>query len=156
MNNQELLNNIKTKFPQVEEFIPKEGGFKDEVLALTAPKEIIAQLCRELKESGVLLFDHLMCLSGVDYKDRLEVVYHLYSYELKHKVTLKVNVDRNNPEIDTVVPVWETANWHEREAYDMFGINFKGHPDLRRILLPQEWEGYPLRKDYARKSDQYD
>ena len=92
-----------------------------------------------------------MCLSGADYKDRFEVVYHLYSMENKHKITLKATVDRNNPEIDSVAGIWATADWHERECYDLVGIKFIGHPDRRRILMPEDWEGHPLRKDYPLK-----
>ena len=156
MEKTQLLNNIKAKYPGVEEFIPKEGSYKGDILTLIVPKATILDLCKELKNNSEYSFDYLMCLSGVDYKDHFEVVYHLYSMRLKHKLVVKVSVDRNNPEIESVVSVWETANWHEREAYDMFGIIFKNHPDLRRILLPSDWEGYPLRKDYARKPDQYD
>ena len=87
-------------------------------------------------------------LAGVDYKDRIEVVYVLYSMTHKHRYTLKCRLPRENPRISTVESVWSVANWHEREAYDMFGIVFEGHSDLRRILCPDDWEGYPLRKDY--------
>jgi NADH-quinone oxidoreductase subunit C len=95
-----------------------------------------------------------MCLSGVDYKgakgepDRMEVVYHLFSMKLRHKCVLKVELPRENPSVPTLENVWAIANWHEREAYDLFGIRFEGHSDLRRILCPDDWEGYPLRKDY--------
>lgn len=107
-----------------------------------------------LKESPELAFDSLMCLSGVDYKgakgeeDRLEVVYHLFSMIFRHQIVLKVVTSRENAVVPTVEKVWGIANWHEREAYDMFGIRFEGHSDLRRILCPDDWEGYPLRKDY--------
>ena len=96
-----------------------------------------------------------MCLSGVDYKDpkneddRLEVVYHLYSMLKKHKLILKVELSRDDPKVPTVENVWGIANWHEREAYDMYGIQFEGHSDLRRILCPDDWVDYPLRKDYV-------
>jgi NADH-quinone oxidoreductase subunit C len=92
-----------------------------------------------------------MNLSGVDeIKDGLlSVYYHLESTKLKHKITLKVSTDRNNPEVPSVIEVWKGADWHEREAYDMFGIIFLNHPDLRRILMPYDWDaGFPLRKDY--------
>ncbi|HOM05330.1 MAG TPA: NADH-quinone oxidoreductase subunit C, partial [Candidatus Kapabacteria bacterium] len=93
-------------------------------------------------------FDYLVNLSGVDEKDKFIVVYHLFSLQHKHRIALKVYLDRENPHVPTVERVWRSANWHEREAYDMFGIVFDGHSDLRRILCPYDWEGHPLRKDY--------
>jgi NADH-quinone oxidoreductase subunit C len=94
-------------------------------------------------------FDTLMCLTGMDYTGgRLGVVYHLASTTLGHKITLKVDVTVDRPHVPSVESVWKTANWHEREAYDMIGIVFDDHPDLRRILCPYDWEGHPLRKDY--------
>lgn len=107
-------------------------------------------VARVLREDPEFAFDALMCLSGVDYpKDNeLEVVYHLYSFRHRHRIAIKIRVSRENPEVPSVADIWRTAEWHEREAYDMFGIRFTGHPDLRRILLPEDWEGYPLRKDY--------
>ncbi len=118
-----------------------------------------------LRSNEELKFDSCMNLSGVDdangekIKDEddteiinggtLSVVYHLHSIYLKHKVTIKISTPREKPEVESVESVWKTANWHEREAYDMFGIIFLNHPDLRRILMPYDWEaGFPLRKDY--------
>ena len=104
-----------------------------------------------LRDSSELLFDSLMNLSGVDEPkvNLLSVYYHLESTKLKNKITLKVSTDRNKPEVPSVTDVWKGADWHEREAYDMFGIIFLNHPDLRRILMPYDWDaGYPLRKDY--------
>jgi len=95
-----------------------------------------------------LSLDHLELLGGVDYKDRIEVVYILYSMKHRHRHTLKCRLPREAPRIHSVESVWSVANWHEREAFDMFGIVFEGHSDLRRILCPDDWEGYPLRKDY--------
>lgn len=111
----------------------------------------IAEVCLFLRDTDQLYFDFLSCLTGVDNgpdKKTMEVFYHLYSIPYNHSVVLKVEIDREHPEVPTVCYVWRTADWHEREAYDMFGIKFSGHPDLRRILLPADWEGFPLRKDY--------
>lgn len=114
----------------------------------------IAEISFFLKNNEELSFDSLMCLSGVDYKglkgetDRLEVVYHLFSMRQRHQIVLKVQLAREVPAVPSVEQVWAIANWHEREAYDMFGILFQGHSDLRRILCPDDWVGYPLRKDY--------
>ena len=102
-----------------------------------------------LRDDGRLLFDSLMLLTGMDYTGgKLGVVYHLDSMKLNHKIVLKVEVTIEQPHVQSVESVWKSANWHEREAYDMYGIVFDGHPDLRRILMPDDWEGYPLRKDF--------
>lgn len=101
-----------------------------------------------LRDEEDLKFDYLACLSGMDYKDTLGVVYHLYSIQYKHRVTIKVEVPKEDPKVPSVSKVWRTADWHEREAYDMFGIIFVGHENLIRILTPYDWEGHPLRKDY--------
>ncbi len=109
----------------------------------------IKDVAQFLRDDERLAFDSLMCLSGMDYTGgTLGVVYHLHSMQWNHKITLKVDVPADNPHVQSVASVWRTANWHEREAYDMFGIIFDGHPDLRRILMPYDWVGHPLRKDY--------
>lgn len=112
----------------------------------------IAEVCQELLNNEATYFDFLSCLSGVDLgpeDGNIEVVYHLNSIPFDQQLVLKVKIDRDcKEEVPTVTSVWKAADWHEREAYDMFGIKFSGHPDLRRILMPADWEGYPLRKDY--------
>jgi NADH-quinone oxidoreductase subunit C len=108
----------------------------------------ILEVSQFLRADDRLRMDHLELLGGADYKDRIEVVYVLYSMKYQHRYTLKCRLPREAPVIQTVESVWAVANWHEREAYDMFGIVFEGHGDLRRILCPDDWEGYPLRKDY--------
>jgi NADH-quinone oxidoreductase subunit C len=110
--------------------------------------DAIKDLCEFARNDERLQFDYLMCLSGVDFKRKLGVVYHLHSMTLRHKIVLKVEVPTETPDVPSVESVWKTANWHEREAFDLYGLNFTGHPDLRRILLPYDWEGHPLRKDY--------
>jgi NADH-quinone oxidoreductase subunit C len=94
-------------------------------------------------------FKSLMCLSGVDDHADMLVVYHLHSLTKRHKVVLKVKVGKGSPVTKTVTTVWRGANWFERECYDLFGVRFEGHPDLRRIMLPDDWEGHPLRKEYV-------
>jgi NADH-quinone oxidoreductase subunit C len=114
--------------------------------------EAIAELAAYAKTESDLAFDNLMCLSAVDYPKesppRMEVVYHLFSYTHRHRFVLKVHVPREAGRVPSVEGVWGVANWHEREAYDLFGIVFEGHGDLRRILLPDDWQGHPLRKDW--------
>jgi NADH-quinone oxidoreductase subunit C len=110
----------------------------------------VAEIGLFLRDDPELGVDSLMCLSGVDYGDRLGVAYNLHSLTHRHRLCLKVNLPREPgaARLPSVAAVWPAANWHEREAYDMVGIVFEGHPDLRRILLPDDWEGHPLRKDY--------
>jgi NADH-quinone oxidoreductase subunit C len=103
-----------------------------------------------LRDDPDLAFEWMMCLSGVDYPpDSIAVVYHLHSQTHGHKLVMKVMLDRKDPHVASVETIWRMADWHERECYDMFGVVFDNHPDLRRILLPFDWEGYPLRKDYV-------
>ena len=115
--------------------------------------EAIDEVAAFCKVEPDLAFDNLMCLSAVDYNKetppRIEIVYHLYSYTHRHAFVLKAMLPRDNPALPTVEGVWGVANWHEREAYDLFGVVFTGHSDLRRILLPDDWEGHPLRKDWV-------
>ncbi len=125
----------------------KLEGVHDPYLKI-AP-ERIKDVCLFLRDNESTAFNVLMCLSGVDYTGgKLGVVYHLHSMTWNHKIVLKVDVGVEHPHCQSVASVWRCADWHEREAYDMFGIIFEGHPDLRRILLPYDWEGHPLRKDY--------
>jgi len=104
-----------------------------------------------LKEAPDLAFDSLMCIAGVDRgpkEDQMEVVYALFSMTHRHKITIKISGPRADFHVPSVESVWRLADWHERETYDMFGIVFDGHRRLKRLLLPEDWEGFPLRKDY--------
>ncbi|MBI4547183.1 MAG: NADH-quinone oxidoreductase subunit C [Ignavibacteriae bacterium] len=134
--------------------------FKDSILAtseyrgeltIVVKKQDIVRICQFLCSNEELRFDSLRDLCGVDYyrpEDRFEVVYNLYSLKNKFRLRLKVRVDEADLHVPSVTGVWSTANWHEREAYDMYGIIFDGHPDLRRMYMPEEFEYYPLRKDF--------
>jgi NADH-quinone oxidoreductase subunit C len=108
-----------------------------------------------LKTDRALAFDCLSNESGVDYpkRDEIEVVYHLFSYPLRHAVVVKVGVPRDNPRCATASTVWRAAIWLEREIFDLLGVVFDGHPDLRRVLLPEDWVGHPLRKDYVEPTE---
>jgi NADH-quinone oxidoreductase subunit C len=113
------------------------------------PPDRIKEASRFLRDDERMLFDSLMLLTGMDYgNNRLGVVYHLHSMKWNHKIVLKVEVSTEQTHVQSVESIWKTADWQEREAFDMFGIVFDGHPDLRRILMPDDWEGFPLRKDY--------
>jgi NADH-quinone oxidoreductase subunit C len=110
--------------------------------------EKLFEICHTLRDDEDFLFDYLMSISGMDLTENLGVVYHLYSMKLKHKLVLKVIVPKTEPNVPSIEMIWRTADWHEREAYDLIGIQFTGHHNLIRILCPYDWEGHPLRKDY--------
>lgn len=139
----EIVKNISPDVTSDEKSSPK---------AVIIPAGSLTKVCTELHQNPATYFDILSCLTGIDnglQANTMEVVYNLYSIPFNVSLAVKVILPRENPVIDSVTSVWRTADWHEREAFDMFGIQFKGHPDLRRILLPADWQGYPLRKDYA-------
>ncbi len=103
----------------------------------------------QLRQDESLFFDYLFCLTCIDWKTHLTMVYHLSSTKYRHNIVVKSNLDIQVPEIETVSHIWQTANFHEREVYEMFGVNFLNHPDLRLLILPDGWEGKnPLRKDF--------
>lgn len=125
-------------------------------VSITLPAAKLLQVCEQMYKHPDLFFDTLSCLTGLDNgreTGTMEVVYNLYSIPFNHHLMLKVILPREKPEIDSVVSIWRTANWQEREAFDMYGIVFNKHPDLRRILMPADWEGYPLRKDYVQQEE---
>jgi NADH-quinone oxidoreductase subunit C len=125
-------------------------GAGTNAFAIVDPARIVevATFCRD---DEALRFDCLSNLSGVDYpkQGHIQVVYHLLSYRLRHAFVLKVNAMRDDPVVATVSGVWSAADWQEREVFDLLGVTFTGHPDLRRILMPEDWPGHPLRKDFV-------
>ncbi len=132
----ESVLTVKTQFDQTVLSVAREG---------------IVQACKVLRESPGLDFNRLVNLTAVDYwpdEPRFAVVYHFYSLKHKAYLGLRVPLEGADAEVDTIESVYPNANWHEREVFDMFGISFKGHSDLRRILMPADWVGHPLRKDY--------
>lgn len=143
----ELLTTLQTikEFKVVENSTP---------LTLLVDRAELKSLCQLLSSDERFYFDMLSCVTGVDYgpeRSLMAVVYHLYSIPYHHHLGLKVELPRENPEVDSLTDIWKSANWMEREVFDMFGIGFINHPDLRRILLPADWDGYPLRKDYQQQ-----
>jgi NADH-quinone oxidoreductase subunit C len=126
-----------------------EGAGRD--AALVVAPERIAEVAAFLRDEPALAFDCLSNLSGVDYPKagHIQVVYHLHSYRHRHWIVLKVNALRDDPVVASVAGVWSHANWQEREAFDLLGVRFTGHPDLRRLLMPEDWPGHPLRKDFV-------
>ncbi|HWQ56581.1 MAG TPA: NADH-quinone oxidoreductase subunit C [Bryobacteraceae bacterium] len=126
------------------------GAFHHGELALEVDASRIAAVCAFLKSAQG--FTRLSTVTAVDRypaEVRFEVVYHLHSVDRNLRLRLKCRLSGDRPEIDSVTHVWRAAEWYEREAFDLFGIRFRNHPDLRRIMLPEDWEGHPLRKDYA-------
>lgn len=119
-----------------------------DVPTLVVPKEAHYKVAEFLKYNEQLRFDYLSELHGTDFQTHMEVYVHLYSYPNRQPVALKVKIERDNPEVDSLVPLWPGANWPECEAYDLLGIRFRGHPNLIRIFLGEQWVGHPLRKDY--------
>ncbi|MFQ6605400.1 MAG: NADH-quinone oxidoreductase subunit C [Fidelibacterota bacterium] len=138
-----IKHNVVTAFPgAVRE--------QDDDSHISLAPESWTDIASYLKVTNGILFDSCMCITGVDLgpDNPLEVRYNLHSMTLNHKVEIRIAVERDKPVIPSVALVWRMADWFEREVYDMYGITFSGHPDLRRMLLPEDWEGYPLRKDY--------
>jgi NADH-quinone oxidoreductase subunit C len=149
---------LSEQFQQYEVARDLDGRFTDAIVEASdrlgeltlyiAPARIV-DVCRFLK--GEQSFVRLSSVTAVDWvpaEPRFEVVYHLHSLERNERLRLKCRVSGDSPEIDSVTSVWRGADWYEREVFDMFGIGFRGHPNLKRILMPEDWQGYPLRKDY--------
>lgn len=138
------------------ELVRSVAGTAEEIknttpLSLSIDVSALILVCDQLHKNPETYFDMLTCVTGVDNGpegNTMEVIYQLYSIPFNHSLMLKVILPRENPEVESVTPIWKSANWLEREVFDMFGIVFKNHPDLRRILMPADWKGYPLRKDY--------
>ncbi|MEH7389804.1 NADH-quinone oxidoreductase subunit C [Bacillus sp. JJ1474] len=124
------------------------NSLSKDVPTLVAKKESYYKLAEFLKYNEQLGFDYLSEIHGTDFETHMEVYVHLYSYKNRQSVALKVKIDRDEPTIESLVPLWAGANWPECEAYDLLGIKFTGHPNLYRILLGDDWIGHPLRKDY--------
>jgi NADH-quinone oxidoreductase subunit C len=134
---------------------PKPRGEEKAYVHMTAgayvPRELLLDVCRFIATDPEFSLDYLSFVTGVDRPERnqIEVVYHLFSMEKRHDILLKVRVPRDDPRVPTVSAIWAGANWHEREYYDLLGIVFEGHSDLRRIMMTEDWVGFPLRKDYV-------
>lgn len=144
-----IYNRVKERFgDRVLEIADK----KPDAWMVVAP-EAIVEVCRFLKEDPETAMDCLSNESGVDRKDCVEVVYHLFSYRHRHVAVIKVRLLRENPSVATIEGVWSAATWLEREIFDLLGVNFEGHSDMRRLLMPEDWPGYPLRKDFVEPAE---
>jgi NADH-quinone oxidoreductase subunit C len=147
MDQDGLVSKLKERFP---ESILDVSSFRGEITLHLRAGDILP-VCRFLHDDPDLSFDYLTDLCGVDHypqEPRFQVVYHLCAMKSRSRLRVKVSLPDGAPRIASVVSVWKAANWLEREAFDMFGITFVDHPDLRRILLTPDWEGHPMRKDY--------
>ena len=146
MTAEEIHQQLQERF--AEHVCAFDGDARDPYIVVEA--SAIHEIGEYLRHDPDLQFDLLMCLSGIDYgpEKTLGVVYHLFSTTWRHYITVKVEIPRAGGVVPTVSDIWRTAEWHEREAYDLYGMRFDNHPDHRRILLPDDWEGHPLLKDY--------
>jgi len=143
MTNDELKTVLSERFPAAE----IKQGFQ--YVEMTVKAEDLHETAVQLKQTDEFYFDYLICLTGIDYPENMGIIYHLESIKHRHVMVLKVRTaDRINPAIDTVSDVWITAKYHEREVYDLLGVHFNNHTDLRRLFLEDGW-GFPLRKDYV-------
>ena len=144
MSNEELKLAVTAILPTA---IFDETG---EFLTTAIAAEELYPLINELRNNEGLSFDYLFCLTCIDWKDHLMMTYHLLSKTHRHALVVKAKIaDIINPQIETVSNIWKTAIFHEREVFDLFGVNFINHPDLRRIFLDEDWDGFPLRKNYV-------
>jgi NADH-quinone oxidoreductase subunit C len=142
MTNEEIISVLMERKPGL---VSETGGEWPNVIVASAEWPGFATL---LRESEDLWFDYLFCLTCVDWKTHLTMVYHLSSTRYRHNIVVKSTLDRLDPVIGTVCQIWRTAEFHEREVFELFGVHFSDHPDLRKLILPDDWVGYPLRKDY--------
>jgi NADH:ubiquinone oxidoreductase subunit C len=142
MNREELKIRLAGLFPSL---VVEEGG---EWLTADIDPAAWEGVARELRWAEGLDLDYLFCVTAIDWKTHFTMVYHLESTVYRHTVVVKVKLDRSQPVIRTVSDIWRTAEFHEREAFDLFGVVFTGHPDLRRLFMTDDWKGWPLRKDY--------
>ena len=145
MNRSEIQSLIEEKFPK--SLIENENLQDNQI-------EIVGQFWKDiatfLRNDPKLLFDQLECITGIDTGDDgpLQSRYNLHSMELRHKIEVIISLDRNNPKVESIEQIWRIGDWFERETYDMFGINYEDHPCPKRLLMPEDWRGWPLRKDY--------
>lgn len=169
MNNAEIFTVLRTQIPDIKEIpypelpagAPAHEGkpYRDPHLYVQCANAKLLDLAKILKNDERLDFDFLTMLTAVDYvktEPHIDIVYHLYSMKHKHRIVVKVPVARENESVQSVISLWVTADWQEREVYDMYGVKFENHPNCTRILMWEGFPGWPLRKDFAHVPDRYD
>lgn len=173
MNNSEMFAIIRTQVEDVKEILPpvvsataaphEIKSCRDPILYISCPLKKWLDCADVLKNDERLSFDFLTMVTAVDYEKttaeelaRIDAVYHFYSFKHKHRIVVKICLPRENPSVQSVTKLWPTADWQEREVYDMFGVSFEGHPNFKRILMWEGYPGWPLRKDYVHVPDRYD
>ncbi|MFZ0661654.1 MAG: NADH-quinone oxidoreductase subunit C [Acidobacteriaceae bacterium] len=125
-----------------------DAVFDRNELTITIAKDQIREAARTVQQAGYNFLEDVTCVDWHPSEPRFHVVYHILSHSMKERVRLVAQVESMDPTIDSIIPVWPSANFYEREVWDLFGVRFNGHPNLRRIMMPDEWQGHPLRKDY--------
>lgn len=157
MTGPELLAALQARFSDVHPIPQPAGQTRGPETYLAVPPPRIPEVAQFMRGEPALSFDYLSFLTAIDWKTHFELVYYLVSSEHKHKAVLKCTLqDRENASAPTLTGVYPTADWQEREVFDLFGIRFEGHYNLRRLLLPEDWTGHPLRKDFVATPDRYD
>lgn len=153
MKFEEILMRLKEQFGEAIEETSVDSERSGLLDSVFVRPENLVEVCRFLHDDPDLELHHLNCVTGTDFKDAIHIAYVMTSYTHHHQLAIKVKLDRDNPSVATVEGIWATANWQEREIFDLLGVNFEGHSDLRRLLMPDDWVGYPLRKDYQDPPD---
>jgi NADH-quinone oxidoreductase subunit C len=148
MKNEELKSKIEVDFKNDIQVVIISA--QKEAIVTVSPEHYVA-LCQKLRDEKEFFFNHLSSLTAVDFpkENKITVVSHLWSYKHFHQLTIKVDADRSNPKVATLENIWKSANWFEREVFDLYGVVFEGHSDLRRIMMPDDYKKFPLRKDFA-------
>jgi NADH-quinone oxidoreductase subunit C len=155
MTPQDIFKKLQAQFGDQAVFDLHEDPKKDKDPWFQCAPYSFEEVGTFLRDDPECLFDYMECLTGTDYvkEGQIRVTWHLYSYPLKHRVVIKCFLPRADAAMPTMVNVWPVCNWQERECFDLLGVLFEGHPDLRRLLLPDDWEGHPMRKDYGEKDE---
>ena len=169
MNNSEIFAVLRTQIADLKEIPAPEAAhaapahegkpYRDPYLFLQCAPQKWAECAKILKSDDRLDFDFLLMVTAVDYlkpEPKIDVVYHFFSFKHRHKIFVKVPVAREDGVVPSILHLWKTADWQEREVYDMYGVKFEGHPNMKRILMWEGFPGWPLKKDYTHIPDQYD
>ena len=154
MTIEEIHAKLEDRFGEAIEGLEKdEAGRAGLLESVIVKPEALPDVCRFVHDEAEIKLDFLDCITATDFEDSIHVAYVVTSTVHKHQIAIKVKLDREQPVVGTVEKVWRTADWHEREAYDLVGVHFEGHSNLTRLMMPDDWVGHPLRKDYKEEPD---